>query len=107
MRRTVRMRTGDLVNFAVLNCSPQRALRKRMRALNFLARMTRMRMRVFHFNGRIARGTTDCGRSSSTALQTRRSGATPSLRTTRFNLQGKHIYKSRLTTLLKKGAFGM
>ncbi|KAJ1136530.1 hypothetical protein NDU88_002945 [Pleurodeles waltl] len=39
-----------------------------------------MRMRVFHFNGRIARGTTDCGRSSSTALQTRRSGATPSLR---------------------------
>ncbi|KAJ1136531.1 hypothetical protein NDU88_002946 [Pleurodeles waltl] len=38
-----------------------------------------MRMRVFHFNGRIARGTTDCGRSSSTALQTRRSGATPSL----------------------------
>ncbi|KAJ1212364.1 hypothetical protein NDU88_000028 [Pleurodeles waltl] len=31
----VRMRTGDLVNFAVLNCSPQRALRKRMRALNF------------------------------------------------------------------------
>ncbi|KAJ1199850.1 hypothetical protein NDU88_003682 [Pleurodeles waltl] len=37
-------------------------------------------MRVFHFNGRIARGTTDCGRSSSTALQTRRSGATPSLR---------------------------
>ncbi|KAJ1114869.1 hypothetical protein NDU88_003099 [Pleurodeles waltl] len=35
MRRTVRMRTGDFVNFAVLNCSPQRALRKRMRALNF------------------------------------------------------------------------
>ncbi|KAJ1190657.1 hypothetical protein NDU88_007395 [Pleurodeles waltl] len=35
MRRTVRMRTGDLVNFAILNCSPQRALRKRMRALNF------------------------------------------------------------------------
>ncbi|KAJ1176119.1 hypothetical protein NDU88_001402 [Pleurodeles waltl] len=36
-------------------------------------------MRVFHFNGRIARGTTDCGRSSNTTLQTRRSGATPSL----------------------------
>ncbi|KAJ1211771.1 hypothetical protein NDU88_007125 [Pleurodeles waltl] len=35
MRTTVRMRTGEFVNFAVWNFSPPRALLERMRALNF------------------------------------------------------------------------
>ncbi|KAJ1137236.1 hypothetical protein NDU88_003649 [Pleurodeles waltl] len=35
MCRTVRMRNSDFVNFAACNCSPQRALLERMRALNF------------------------------------------------------------------------
>ncbi|KAJ1153678.1 hypothetical protein NDU88_006436 [Pleurodeles waltl] len=36
MRTTVRMRTSDFVNFAVWNCSPQRALLELMCALNFI-----------------------------------------------------------------------